>query len=446
MRFLGTFYLSLMLLIFFLSSCQNDIVNEFEEDFEFDDDEADARCGIGYISNANFERPVNFNYVGTKRKWIKQGYILNSDFFAWGSCIGRNGSGGISVEAPVGSPNDLAATLKINVAPSKFYRLHAWVRTENIVDGHGANICIYDTWSNSGPLTGTNDWRTISFEFQAPATGEVTIGCRLGYWAGVSTGKAYFDDIWIEEVPKFVKAGEHIQLVLDTDDASVVRPNTLKGWIVNLDKAYNAFYELMGEYPYNGETITILSVDSYPGGWAVAGNPILWYKPYISGELRSIEQTGNWSFGILHELGHDFVLPNTNTSWICHEEMFANFRAYYVIEKLNASIALAKFYVGAELKNFYKSDETDSYDNGIGKGIPTGQNGLMYTLIRIKDQIGWEPFISAIRDLNHSNVSPDTHWQRFNLFLDKLSEYSGQDVRKTYPPGELNVIQQLLSQ
>jgi hypothetical protein len=51
--------------------------------------------------------------------------------------------------------------------------------------------------------------------------------------------------------------------------------------------------------PYNGNIITVLGVNTYPGGWAVAGNPILWYKPYINPELQVIESTGSWSFGIM---------------------------------------------------------------------------------------------------------------------------------------------------
>jgi hypothetical protein len=434
------FIFKLLLILLLLPACDN-TMNELED--RSDSDNPVARGGRNYIRNANFEKPIDFNVLNNHTTWIKEGWQLNLGLFNWAATIGRNNTGGISLEAGNGVQNDIAVTQMIRLNPHKFYRLSAWVKTENVVGGMGANICLYGTWSSSGALTGTADWQEISFDFVPPLSGEVTIGCRLGYWAGISSGKAYFDDVVIEEVPKFDMSGQHVRLILDQEDASAVHAKTLKAWIANLDKAYEQYYELMGAYPYSGETITILSVDNYPGGWAVAGNPILWYKPYIKSELQNIEATGSWSFGIMHELGHDFALT-ANRSWIWHEEMFANFRMYYVVEQLNAPISLAKFYVGAELKFFYKTDVTDGYDNGIAQGIPIGQNGLMYTLIRIKDQIGWDPFINAIGDLNASSVAPATNWERFNLFLDKLTQYSGQDVRATYPAGELDVIKQLL--
>jgi hypothetical protein len=119
---------------------------------------------------------------------------------------------------------------------------------------------------------------------------------------------------------------------------------------------------------------------------------------------------------------------------------------YYVVEELNAPIVQGKLYVGSEIKNFYKTDAFDSYDNGIAQGIATGADGLMYTIIRIKDQIGWDPFIKTFRNLNESPFTQATQWDKFNVFLDKLTEYSGKNVRQTYPPGELDVIRELLSQ
>jgi len=444
----NTILYSFLCLAFLFFSCEeNEILNEelVSDDSEFG--LAEARQSRSFVRNDDFETPIDFNQpAGRHATWIKQGYQLNSGLFEWSNNIGNGNSGGVRIETVGGVQNDLAITQMLSLNPSKFYRLSAWVKTVNVIGGAGANVCIWDTWTRSSGLWGTQDWQKISVEFVPPASGEITIACRLGYWAGVSSGTVYFDDVIIEEVPKFVKSSTHIQLILDEEDAAAVRKQTIKNWMANLDRAYEKYYELMGSYPYNGQTITIQSVDSYPGGWAVAGNPILWYKPYIKDELLNTEATGSWSFGILHELAHDFALDNANRSWIWHEEMFANFRMYYVAEGLNAPITQGKTYIGSEIKNFYMTDADDSYAKGIALGIPKGQNGLMYTLIRIKDQTGWQPFINAIRDLNASSVSPATNVERFNLFLDKLSQYSGTNVRDTYLPGELNTIQQLLSQ
>jgi hypothetical protein len=396
------------------------------------------------VSNGDFEKRINFDSLKKKDEWLKQGWIINSAVFTWNKKIGRNNSGGISMEAAGGVPNDIAITQQIILNPTKFYRFTAWVRTENVAGGAGANICLYGTWVKSESVTGTSVWQMISLDIP-PGYDTVTIGCRLGYWGAVSTGKAYFDDVSVEEVEKFVKAGRHIRVILDKEDVQALRVQTITSWIANLDKAYEKYHQLMGAYPYNGDMISILSVNTYPGGWAVAGNPIQWYKPYIKPELQTIASTGTWSFGIMHELGHDFVLDNSNRNWIINEEMFANFRMYYVVEALNATIVEGNLYHGKELENYYKTDAPGSYAKGIAKGIPQGYDGLMYTLIRIKNQIGWDPVIKAIRDLNASSTAPGTRWQMFNLFLDKLTQYSGQNVRNTYLSGELNTIQQLVT-
>jgi hypothetical protein len=130
----------------------------------------------------------------------------------------------------------------------------------------------------------------------------------------------------------------------------------------------------------------------------------------------------------------------SNKNWIFDEELFANFRMYYVVEKLNATIVEGNLYHGTELEKYYKTDGDGSYDRGLASGVFTG-DGIMYTLIRIKNQIGWDPYIKAMRDLNTAQYPAGTKWQMFNLLLDKLTLYSGQDVRKTYQPGELSIIQ-----
>jgi hypothetical protein len=433
----------LLLTALLLSGCQNPVWDDSAQNWNREHPTHPLRFAI---ANAHFEKSINFDSPDANSTWLKQGWRISDGLYVWARNIGRFNSGGVSLEAGGGIENDIAITQTIRVDPTKFYRLSAWVKTENVVGGTGANICLYNTWISSGQLVGTNDWQRISFDFTPPPTGEITIACRLGYWAAVSTGKAYFDDVVIERIPKYIQEGDHIKLILDRDDVSGVKPQTIKSWVRNLDHAYEKYAELMGLYPYSQETISIASVNTYPGGWAVAGNPILWYKPYINQELKDIQNTGSWSFGIMHELAHDFVGDNTNHSWIWNEEMFANLRMFYVVEELNAPILISRLYIGSELANFYKTDGGDSYEKWIGQGIPKGHDGLMYTLIRIKDQVGWQPFKDTYEDLNASAVNPATGWEKFNLFLDKLTQYSGQDVRLTYPAGELDVIRQLFNQ
>ena len=42
-------------------------------------------------------------------------------------------------------------------------------------------------------------------------------------------------------------------------------------------------------------------------------------------------QHDDWCFGILHEIGHVFNIGDTSWNW--NDEMFANFRMHYALEK-----------------------------------------------------------------------------------------------------------------
>jgi hypothetical protein len=58
--------------------------------------------------------------------------------------IGRNNGGGVSIETG-GIINDLSITQEIVLNPTRFYRLSAWIKTENVEEGAGANVCLFGT-------------------------------------------------------------------------------------------------------------------------------------------------------------------------------------------------------------------------------------------------------------------------------------------------------------
>ena len=238
----NTIFHSFLVLAFLLFSCEeNEILDQrlVSDDSEYD--LAEARHTRSFVRNGDFESLIDFNQpAGRTTTWIKEGYQLNSGLFEWTSNIGNGNSGGVRIETAGGIQNDLAITQMLSLNPRKFYRLSAWVKTLNVAGGAGANVCIWNTWTRSNGLMGTNDWQKISVEFVPPESGDVTIACRLGYWAGVSSGTAYFDDVIIEEVPKFVKSSRHIRLILDEEDVAVSN-QTMNNWVTNLDRAYEKY-------------------------------------------------------------------------------------------------------------------------------------------------------------------------------------------------------------
>lgn len=169
-----------------------------------------------------------------------------------------------------------------------------------------------------------------------------------------------------------------------------------------------------------------------------------WHQWYVRDELRRVNDRDDWSFGILHELGHDFDIEDL---WNWDAEFWANFKMFYVVETLNARVRLGTTeYTGAGLETYYRTDAEESYIHTIAKGI-FGGDGLTYCFIRMKQAIaihtgqnGWLPFQQTFRYYLASGVQPATELDNFNLFLDKLTEYAGYNVRSTFLPSELQTI------
>ncbi|MFB2120924.1 hypothetical protein [Parapedobacter sp. 2B3] len=327
------------------------------------------------------------------------------------------------------------------------YRFSADVKVGNVTGANGATITIVDEWfMTSQDLVGTADFKPRSMVFQTPADGRVSLCLSLGLNSNRSSGTAYFKNLKLEKQDFFTLSSQHLRLRLRPEDAAVVSEEALTDWLAKLDRVYGAYTELIGGEPYGGEPITILAVDQNPRSWAYAGNPIIWHRVHVPASLRSVAQRSDWEFGIMHEIAHDFCAggdryPGTTAYWNWNDELFANFRMYYALDQLNGSFVQGdKLYTGTEAKSYYRSDGGDSYENAFLQGRFT-HDALMYTLIRIQEAIGWEPFRQTFRWLHTHEHSLSSDWERFDFFLTKLQSYTEVDVRGTYPSGELAFIQ-----
>jgi hypothetical protein len=384
------------------------------------------------VANGGFEEGT-----GTPFSWSQEAWILERSVFRWEEDNPACGSKCISITNV--EENDARWIQTIRVVPGEIYILSGRIKGENIRGNElGANLFAGDGFNHteSKDSTGTFDWKTVSLTFIGPQSGEVVIGCRLGYFGSTVTGTAYFDDILVTVDDTYRKLeGRNIDLYLEKADLdpSVIRPESLSGWVEKLDRTYDEYAALVGKKPYDGEKIRILSTRAYPGGWAVAGNPILWHQPYVREELSLVEKENDSCFGILHELGHDFDIEDR---WNFHAEFFANFKMYYAVVRLQAKVSPAHpvYYEGTQLKDYYQS-----------KIIPgeLSWDGITYRFIVMTEQIGWEPFMKTFRfflDLPESSL-PAARLGKYRLFLDKLSEYSGQDVRSWIPQEEQTMIE-----
>jgi len=224
--------------------------------------------------------------------------------------------------------------------------------------------------------------------------------------------------------------GKHIVLMLRKRNFDMFEDPL--GWLRKLDMAYEAYAELVGAVPYNGAKIAIVEVKEYPGGWAVAGNPIKWYSPYIPDAIKQINE-GDWLFGILHEISHDFDLDGR---WVWNPEFSANFKMVYVVERLRAKVKVGGLWYdysdprGRRLEEYYAMMAAKTGEEKRLRDWLNHNDAATDKFLRVKNLIGWEPFKKTYRAwLNLSwNEVPKTPEGKLNLFVYYLCIFSGKDL------------------
>ncbi len=111
--------------------------------------------------------------------------------FEWISEV--SGPGVLKISNSV--PNDSRWFQTIAVSPSRWYRVSAWVRAENVgtTGGLGAYLADLDDDYYSPDLRGTQGWQEVEFWMKTgPSQHSVRLACRLGGYSALNTGDAYF--------------------------------------------------------------------------------------------------------------------------------------------------------------------------------------------------------------------------------------------------------------
>lgn len=150
------------------------------------------------------------------------------------------------------------------------------------------------------------------------------------------------------------------------------------------------------------------------------------------------------SFGLLHELGHMF---DSGRGWNFESEAWTDLKLCYVLYKLTEDhkntdgtvFGCASSDYGAS-RCFTYETMTEGLDIHKSKGAMTtvygffGAAKLFLDMTYDPDFGGWEPFIQTFhwfQDNGYTQNSFD-RWTKFTTFVEKLSEFSGQDVKSKY--------------
>jgi hypothetical protein len=103
--------------------------------------------------------------------------------------------------------DDVLYKQTVAVKPKTRYLVSGWTKTENaeILEKDataGANLSLFGTSERSGPkIVGTNGWTYLSFTFDSGDRESVEVAARMGNAASTVTGKVWFDDLCVVELP-----------------------------------------------------------------------------------------------------------------------------------------------------------------------------------------------------------------------------------------------------
>lgn len=155
------------------------------------------------VQNSGFE-----NGSGNPSNWGKQ-YVATGATFQWAT--NQYVEGTRSVKIALSAENDARWTQMVAVESYTDYVLSGWIKTQNVahtsdVTDAGANLSIETNVPGTGlytrtpTLLGTNDWTYVSVVFNSGANTQVQVDARVGFFNGVTTGTAWFDDVQLAPV------------------------------------------------------------------------------------------------------------------------------------------------------------------------------------------------------------------------------------------------------
>lgn len=164
-----------------------------------------AWAGENLLSNGGFEA---LTASGEPEGWYATAYRSQPGYSRLKVSDARAHSGSYSAMIENASVNDARYTCTVRVKPSSLYKLSAYVLVESMEDtGNGANLGIEGIYAFSeGVFDTAGEWKSIEWYGETgESQTELTFGVRVGGYSAESTGKAYFDDVRLEEVDALPK-------------------------------------------------------------------------------------------------------------------------------------------------------------------------------------------------------------------------------------------------
>lgn len=313
-----------------------------------------------------------------------------------------------------------------NLEPNTAYIVEAYIKGEG-VEAQDSNskigaVLSGNSWAYSEPNEGTFSWKKIRITMKSDENGKLHLFGHLGLWGSNKyKGKIWFDNIILKKFDEIQATFDNMSVYIYNNDfytnnVPIMTAKQLKYWAETLNKAYVAFQNLTGYTPYNGNRIDFFMCNSNEY-LAFAGNPIEYNRAYTTMDLTTISSNiDNWLFAPIH------------ASWNFDNEFFTNMKLCLIAKVTGATIDNLQ---GANVRKLYKS----AYENDFIKGVNTySMPGLVYKFTLIEDEIGINVFKQTFRYFQTltSSQTPTTRVEKFEHFIQKLSDFSGKNVKNMF--------------
>lgn len=151
-------------------------------------------------------------------------------------------------------PNHLKWVQTITVTPNSFYKISGYTKVVSTAgEGVGANIFVVGVGGGYPSTTDTSgDWQYLEFIGQTgPEQTEIAIGASLGGYANLIQGKAYFDDLSVEQIEAAPEGANVISLDNNTpvqaeaDKAEEVPHKVSPTSLLLISVLFSAFFALL---------------------------------------------------------------------------------------------------------------------------------------------------------------------------------------------------------
>ncbi|MEX8518117.1 MAG: hypothetical protein AB3X44_06350 [Leptothrix sp. (in: b-proteobacteria)] len=148
------------------------------------------------IRNPGFEVKAPGS-AGVPKGWEFQS-PRNTALGNWDAVESRSGRYSLRIDTLWNQPEDAGWLQSVDAPLHTPIYLSGWIKSDDVKslqpDGPGATVSVLGRWDQPAATLGTTDWHHVGMSFLTD-TSPLQVSARLGFWSGVATGTAWFDDL-----------------------------------------------------------------------------------------------------------------------------------------------------------------------------------------------------------------------------------------------------------